>query len=132
MAFVKKTWKDRISDFPNRRIINDGIKQTTVTVSRNEGNVTEAGDSFNAANMNDLEDRIEAATAGTYTDISGTLTAGNTSITLVDASISDTSTIDYYTEYFGINPVGISVVSGGVTLTFEAQGVDLGVKVRVS
>ena len=61
MAFVKKTWKDRISDFPNRRIINDGIKSTTVTVSRNEGTVTEAGDSFNAANMNDLEDRIEQA-----------------------------------------------------------------------
>ena len=60
MAFVKKTWKDRLSQYPNRRTINDGIIQKTVTVARAEGTVTEAGDSFNAANMNDLEDRIEA------------------------------------------------------------------------
>jgi len=59
MAFVKKTWKDRISDYPNRRIIDDGVITKTVTVSRSEGTVTEAGDSFNASNMNDLEARIE-------------------------------------------------------------------------
>jgi len=59
--FNKKTWKDRISQYPNRRTINDGIISKNVTVSRNEGTVTEAGDSFNAANMNDLEDRINEA-----------------------------------------------------------------------
>lgn len=61
MAFVKKTWKDRISQYPNRRTINDGYVTKRVTVGRDEGNITEAGDPFNASNMNDLEDRIEDA-----------------------------------------------------------------------
>lgn len=61
MAFVKKTWKDRISEYPNRRTINDGYVTKSVTVGRDEGTVTEAGDAFNASNMNDLEARIEAA-----------------------------------------------------------------------
>jgi hypothetical protein len=64
MAFVKRTWKDRISQFPNRRTINDGFVTKQVTVGRDEGNITEAGDSFNASNMNDLEDRIESVIGG--------------------------------------------------------------------
>jgi len=70
MAFVKRTWKDRISQYPNRRTINDGYVTKQVTVGRDEGNITEAGDSFNASNMNDLEERIEEAITGagtTYT-----------------------------------------------------------------
>lgn len=70
--------------------------------------------------------------ANAYVEVTGTLTAENTSITLSDASITPTSTIGYYTEYFGVNPVGVSVRTGSVTLTFEAQDIDLGVKVRVS
>ena len=61
MAFIKKIWKDRISQFPNRRTINDGYVTKQVTVGRDEGNITEAGDSFDASNMNDLEQRIEDA-----------------------------------------------------------------------
>ena len=64
MAFVKKTWKDRISEYPNRRTINDGYVTKRVTVGRDEGNITEAGDPFNASNMNDLEDRIESTIGG--------------------------------------------------------------------
>ena len=65
MAFVKKTWQDRISQYPNRRTINDGSITKTVTVARDEGSITQAGDAFNATNMNDLEDRIESAINGT-------------------------------------------------------------------
>lgn len=62
MAFVKKTWKDRLVEFPGRRLLTrisgsaDG--QMVVDVARNEGNVPQAGDPFSAANMNDLEQRI--------------------------------------------------------------------------
>ena len=58
MAFVKKVWKDRQVQYPNRRTINDGRTTKVVTVGRDEGTITEAGDAFNAANMNDLENRI--------------------------------------------------------------------------
>lgn len=63
MGFEKKTWKDRISQYPNRRTINDGIVTKTVTVGRDEGEVTQEGDAFSASNMNDLEVRIESAFA---------------------------------------------------------------------
>ena len=134
MAFNKRVWKDRISEYPNRRTINDGNVTKRVTVGRDEGSVTEAGDAFNASNMNDLEDRIEAAfvSGDLWNDFTGTLTAGQTSITFSDASIRETSTIDYYTDYFSINPVGVVATNGSVTLTFEPQEIDLGVKVRVS
>ena len=69
MAFVPKTWKDRISEYPNRRTINDGVVTKVVTVARDEGTVTEAGTPFNATEMNDLESRIASAIAsvGVYT-----------------------------------------------------------------
>ncbi len=79
MAFAKKTWKDRVSQYPNRRTINDGVVTKQVTVGRDEGTITEQGDGFTASNMNDLEQRIfegiEAAgselTAGDNIDITG-------------------------------------------------------------
>ena len=73
MAFVTKTWTDRISEYPNRRTIDDGYVTKVVTVGRDEGTVTQAGDAFNATNMNDLESRIATAIGGTQ----GTLTAGD-------------------------------------------------------
>ena len=60
MAFIKKLWKDRISQFPNRRTINDGSVTKQVTVGRDEGTINEPGDSFDASNMNDLEQRIKS------------------------------------------------------------------------
>lgn len=67
-----------------------------------------------------------------WTDVIGTLPAGETSITLSNAAITTDSTIDYYTNVFGVNPTNVSVANGSVTLTFDSQASDLGVKVRVS
>lgn len=174
MAFVKKTWKDRISDYPNRRVIDDGITSKVVTVSRSEGSVTEEGDAFNASNMNDLEQRIFNATRGggggggaselselddvnissptngqilkyngtsekwentaesaPWTDLTGTLTSGSTSITLSDASITTTSTIEVFDD-LDVPYNSKTLINGSVTLTFDAQESDMVVKVRVS
>ena len=61
MAFVKKLWKNRVSDYPTRRLITPvGQGDAFVAeIERNEGTITEEGDPFNAATMNDLEQRIE-------------------------------------------------------------------------
>jgi len=67
-----------------------------------------------------------------YTDVVGTLVAGSTSITLSDASITTNSTIDLYTDTYGVNPSAISVAAGSITLTFAAQQGAVNVKVRVS
>lgn len=65
------------------------------------------------------------------TAITGTLTAGQTSLTLSDAAIETTSTIDYYTDIFGVSPTNAVVTTGQIVLTFPEQASDLGVKVVV-
>lgn len=59
MSFTKKTWTDRISEYPTRRTLTkeDGTTET-VTVTRAEGTISQEGDAYSAANMNDLEQRV--------------------------------------------------------------------------
>lgn len=64
------------------------------------------------------------------TTLSGTLTAGSTSITFSDASITATSLIDVYNDA-GIGWESISSSTGSVTITFEAQLADMAVEVIV-
>ena len=68
---------------------------------------------------------------GAYTEVTGTLTAGQTSSTLSDASITANSTIDVYTDA-DVEYNSISVSAGSVIITFDAQASNMGVKVRVS
>ena len=63
--------------------------------------------------------------------LTGTLTAGLTSITFNDASIDTTSTIDVYTDTFGVNPTNMVATSAQLVLTFPAQASDVSVKVRI-
>lgn len=80
MAFVKKTWKSRLVEHQNRRVLTDVSSgtQQTVDVTREEGTVTQAGDAFSAANMNDLEDRIADAMGSTF--VEATLRANTTAV----------------------------------------------------
>lgn len=62
MAFVKKTWENRLSEFPGRRLLTIISKTDTemvVDVARHEGEVSRDGKAFNQANMDDLEQRID-------------------------------------------------------------------------
>ena len=62
MGFETKTWKDRQSEFPNRRTLTKEDQSTElVTVTRSEGIISEEGDAFSAENMNNLETRIKNA-----------------------------------------------------------------------
>lgn len=74
MAYQKKTWKDRSTQYPNRiKVINtqDDLDEELLFITRQdaEGTVTVAGDAFSAANMNDLENRVAAA----FSEASGLL-----------------------------------------------------------
>lgn len=73
MAFVKKTWKDRLVEFAGRRNLTrvaGSVDSTLVVdVSRNEGVISQEGDAFSAANMNDLEQRIADAIADLQTQV---------------------------------------------------------------
>ena len=98
MGFTKKTWKNRIAEYINRRLITmeDG-STNLVTVARDEGTISQEGDAFNAANMNDLEDRIEAG----FADVSQSLANKNiyTVICRLETSIYDNDSQDLYTEF---------------------------------
>lgn len=58
--FTAKEWKNRLVEFAGRRSLkNVTTNETTVyDVTRNEGQVSQEGDAFSAATMNDLEHRI--------------------------------------------------------------------------
>lgn len=135
--YVSKTWVDRQSEYPTRRILTDTTTLETqqVTVTRDEGTVSEVGDAWDSTNMNAMESRINSAIgvlAGCgFTEVSGTLAIGSTSLVLSDASITTSSTIDVFVDVWGVSPENVVVATGSVTLTFEAQESALGVKVRV-
>lgn len=124
MSFVKKTWKSRLVENPNRRVLTDvstGTQQT-VTVARDEGQVTQAGDAFSAANMNDLEDRIEAAFGNDY--VEATLYANQSTVTftadwIVDGACYDVAMPLEYSKviYSAIEYVG----NNTLRLTFNQQ-----------
>ena len=58
MAFERKNWLNRQSEFPNRRKFIQTEIEDVYDVVREEGLVVELGDAFNADNMNNLEQRI--------------------------------------------------------------------------
>lgn len=76
MAFKKKVWKDRLVEFSGRRLLKrisgSADSQMVVDVTRNEGTVSQAGDAFSAANMNDFEQRI----ADAFTEMTKSFQAG--------------------------------------------------------
>ena len=76
-------------------------------------------------------DEVGQGGGSSWTDVTGTLTAGATSITLSNSAITTSSTIDIYTD-LDVDYNSISVSAGSVTVTFDAQQSNMGVKVRVS
>lgn len=74
----------------------------------------------------------QAIAAAAGVEVTGTLTAGATSLTLSDASITSSSTLEVFTDIFGAWLENMVVSTGSVVLTFESQSADMSVKVRVS
>ena len=133
----------KISNLPD--IINLDINDETPFVSKDNQNVkqtmkvkvsalaTKLNNNIEYGSLNTTDKKIIGAineVRGTF--VTGTLTAGSTSLTLSDASITTSSTIDIYVSTFGIQPTNAVVATGSITLTFLAQASDLSVKVRVS
>ena len=66
-----------------------------------------------------------------WTDVTGTLTAGQTSITLSNAAITTASTIEVFND-LDVPYNSKTLSAGSITLTFDAQQSNMSVKVRVS
>ena len=61
MAFEVKEWADRQVQYPGRRKLMPTIIENVYDIERAEGTISEPGNAFDAANMNDLESRIRSA-----------------------------------------------------------------------
>lgn len=90
--WVKKIWKNRTTEFPTRRTLmkEDGSSEI-VTVTRNEGTVSEEGDAFDADTMNNLEERIDAGFAsvnGKLIEIEKISFAINKSVTTQNSKVA--------------------------------------------
>ena len=127
--WVKKIWKNRITEFPTRRELTkeDGSSEI-VTVTRNEGTVSEEGDAFDADTMNNLEERIDAGFAEVTRKLGKDLSVRNELLSIT-ASISREKTktiannIDIssykYVEINGyIIPTEIMDVRGNIGFTY--------------
>ena len=77
MAFVTKTWKDRLVEYAGRRKLKNVAtgEEILMDVSRSEGTVNQVGDAFNATNMNNLEQRIKTE----FDNVNSSLTDSDTS-----------------------------------------------------
>lgn len=79
-----------------------------------------------------IQEYVASVAAPLYVELNGTLTAGATTVTLSNSEIRTTSTVDIYTDVYGVNPTAVAVSNGSMTLTFEAQQSAINVKVRVT
>lgn len=90
-----------------------------------------------AANSNKLGNvaasaYLTTASGKKFYEVSGTLAAGATSLSLSNGNITTASTIDVYSSVYGISPTKMTVSAGKVNMTFDAQTVDATIKVRAS
>jgi len=106
---------------------------TSVTAAAVTYDNTTSG--LTADDVQEAIDEIVAAlpSAGAVELQSGTLTAGQTTVTLTftEQAVGATSLIDVYVED-GLNYTAIATTSTTVTLTFEAQAANKAVAVRVT
>ena len=109
---------------------NESGGGSTVSVTQ----IQSTGTKIATISVDNVDTDLYAPNGGggsSWTDVTGTLIAGQTSITLSDNSITTTSTIEVFND-LDVAYNSITVTTGSVALTFDAQQSDMSVKVRVS
>jgi hypothetical protein len=120
---LNKEFADDIEDLPE-----EPDDDTIYFIPDGSATVTEIDDSQTSERTTYSSTKIESMFG---TVITGTLTTGATSLTLKNNNIKTTSMIDIYTDNFSIYPTDVTVSDGSITLTFDAQTVDVNIKVVV-
>lgn len=75
--------------------------------------------------------RVSAIEHTLSTLLTGTITAGDTSVTITDSSILTTSIIDIYFQDKLLAPTAVTVSEGSIVVEIDAQDTDTVVGVRV-
>ena len=130
---------DKISVI-DKAIIWQGVTTTEITDGSSTNPVVIDGKSYTAKSGDMVTyDSTEFVFNGTVwqefgaasTIFTETLAAGDTTITIISSQIAIGSTVDIYTDVYGLEPTNVAVTAGQIVLTFDAQGVDIHVKVKV-
>lgn len=98
--------------------------------SENVGNQLLTAYSYNLLNTS-AKNPIGAINELKGKEFSGIILAGGNKIVFQDASITTFSTVDIYTNVYGVNPIDVSVSNGEITITFDTLESNLGVKVVI-
>lgn len=124
----------------DKAIIWQGVTTTEITDGASTNPVVIDGESYTAKSGDMVTyDSTEFVFNGTVwqefgaasTIFTETLAAGDTTITIISPQIAIGSTVDIYTDVYGLEPTNVAVTAGQIVLTFDAQGVDIHVKVKV-
>lgn len=130
---------DKISVI-DKAIIWQGVTTTEITDGSSTNPVVIDGSSYTAKSGDMVTyNSTEFVFNGTVwqefgaasTIFTETLTAGDTTITITNSQIAVGSMVDIYTDVYGLEPTNVAVTAGQIVLTFDAQGVDIHVKVKV-
>lgn len=130
---------DKISVI-DKAIIWQGVTTTEITDGASTNPVTIDGTSYTAKSGDMVTyNSTEFVFNGTVwqefgaasTIFTETLAAGDTTITIISSQIAIGSMVDIYTDVYGLEPTNVAVTAGQIVLTFDAQGVDIHVKVKV-
>lgn len=115
--FTKKEWKNRLAEFAGRRTLTDvatGASQV-VDVARNEGTISQEGDAFSAANMNEFEQRILEG----FTQAENATTELNQNMGNCIFSVQSDGAYVTYVPTGGADPVSKKLGSASGTLTID-------------
>jgi len=83
-----------------------------------------------AKSMLDYTNLIKTKFDRKPTILTGTLSAGSTSLTFTNAAITATAKVDIYTDVYGVSPTAVDDSTvGTLILTFDEQESALSVKV---
>ena len=132
MAFVKKTWKDRLSEFPKRwklKLLGTSGDTQSVELELDDGTVITQGDRFTAATMNDLEQRIADAFESSVSGVAsfngrvGAVTPSNTDYpsSMIKHTNSDTTET---TVESAINGLDVNKVDSSQLRSAGSSGTD--------
>lgn len=135
MAFVTKTWKDRLVEYAGRRKLKNVAtgEEVLMDVSRSEGTVSQAGDAFSAANMNNLEQRIKNEFDTVNSSLGGLSFAQDENgkwgykvgaDSVIPFSSGGTVTLTFPNQNRYADQAG-TVVRGTLTLSIDSDGVSI-------
>ena len=142
MAFVTKTWKDRLVEYAGRRKLKNVAtgEEILMDVSRSEGTVNQAGDAFSATNMNDLEQRIKTE----FDSVNSSLQDSNTNESFnfgslngvrgffTNPSKADDSFVPFSKSFISINQFKSSMISTHYYVGFKPRLVVCGVNAEAA